>query len=121
MVENAFGILANRFRLFLTTIKVSNDKVVSLILDACCLHNFMVETKKHTYLCVQYVENKDQHIITTGTWRNDPPLTGVSTSSDRNPAHIAKQQRKELTDYFISNLGSVPWQDYMITRRLSVT
>lgn len=121
VVENAFGILANRFRLFLTTIKLSNDKVVSLILAACCLHNFMVETNKHTYLSVQDVENTDQHIITTGTWRNDPPLTGLSTSSDRNPAHIAKQQRKELTDYFISNLGSVPWQDYMITHRLSVT
>ena len=117
VVENAFGILANRFRLFLTTIKLSNDKVVSLILAACCLHNFMVETNKHTYLSVQDVENTDQHIIATGTRRNDPPLTGLSTSSDRNPAHIAKQQRKELTDYFMSNLGSVPWQDYMITHK----
>ena len=67
MVKNAFGILANRFRLFLTTIKLSNDKVVSLILTACCLHNFMVETNKHTYLSVQDVENTDQHIMTTGT------------------------------------------------------
>lgn len=115
VVENAFGILANRFRVFLTTIRISNDKVVTLILAACCLHNFMVETNKHTYLSAQDVENTDQHSIATGTWRNDPPLTGLSTSSDRNPAQIAKQQRKELTDYFMSNFGSVPWQDNMIT------
>lgn len=115
VVENAFGILANRFRVFLTTIRISNDKVVTLILAACCLHNFMVETNKHTYLSAQDVENTDQHSIATGTWRNDPPLTGLSTSSDKNPAQIARQQRKELTDYFMSNFGSVPWQDNMIT------
>lgn len=114
-MENAFGILASRFRVFLTTIKLSNEKVVTLILAACCLHNFMVETNKHSYLSAQDIENTDQYTITAGTWRNDPMLTGLSTSSDRNPAQIAKQQRKELTDYFMSNFGSVPWQDYMVT------
>lgn len=41
VVENAFGILANRFRIFLTPINMSRDKVV-LITTACCiLHNFI--------------------------------------------------------------------------------
>ena len=115
VVENAFGILANRLRVFLTTIKLSNDKVVTLILAVCCLHNFMVETNKHSYLSPQDIENTDQYTITAGTWRNDPMLTGLASSSDRNPAQIAKQQRKELTDYFMANFGSVPWQDYMVT------
>ena len=43
VVENAFGILAHRWRVFLTTIKLSPDKVTDLIFAACCLHNFMVE------------------------------------------------------------------------------
>lgn len=60
------------------------------------------------YLCVQDVEDTDQHSITAGIWRNDPALNGLSTSSDRNPAQISKQQRKELTDYFMSDYGSVP-------------
>ncbi|XP_068759068.1 uncharacterized protein [Montipora capricornis] len=115
VVENAFGILANRFRVFLTTIKLNDEKVVTLILAACCLHNFMVETNKSAYLSAQEIENTDQHTITAGTWRNDPPLTGLSTSSVRNPAHAAKQQGKEITEYFMSELGSVPWQDHMIT------
>ena len=115
VVENAFGILANRFRVFLTTIKLNDEKVVTLILAACCLHNFMVETNKSAYLSAQEIENTDQHTITAGTWRNDPPLTGLSTSSVRNPAHAAKQQRKEITEYFMSELGSVPWQDHMTT------
>lgn len=38
VVENAFGILAHRWRVFLTTIKLSPDKVTDIILAACrCL------------------------------------------------------------------------------------
>lgn len=41
VVENAFGILANRFRVLLQPINLSRDKVV-LITQACCaLHNFL--------------------------------------------------------------------------------
>ena len=112
---NAFGIMANRFMVFLTTIALRDDKVVNLILATCCLHNFMVETNKHTYLSVRDVEDTDQYSITAGIWRNDPALTGLSTSLNRNPAQIAKQQRKELTDYFMSDYGSVPCQEYMVT------
>ena len=39
VVENAFGILAHRWRVFLTTIKLSPDKVTDIILATCCLHN----------------------------------------------------------------------------------
>ena len=46
VVENSFGILANRFRVFLTTIHLSPEKVKDLIMAACCLHNFMNEHNK---------------------------------------------------------------------------
>ena len=36
VVENAFGILALRWRVLLTTIKLSPDKVTYVILAACC-------------------------------------------------------------------------------------
>ena len=118
VVENAFGILANRFQVFLTTINLKDHQVVNLIMAACCLHNFMVENNKHTYLSIHDVEDTDQHSITAGIWRSDPVITGLSTSSDRNPAQIAKQQQKELTNYFISDFGSVPWQEHMVTHRM---
>ena len=37
--ENAFGILASRFRLFLTEIDANPTKVESFVLAAICLHN----------------------------------------------------------------------------------
>ena len=41
VVENAFGIMANRFRVFLTTIALAPHKVDELVLAACVLHNYL--------------------------------------------------------------------------------
>ena len=76
---NAFGILANRFRVFLTTIKLDPDKVVDIILAACCLHNFMVEKNTDNYISVQ--EDVEHFNFINGQWRNDPQLCGLQTSS----------------------------------------
>ncbi|KAF2905500.1 hypothetical protein ILUMI_00666 [Ignelater luminosus] len=46
IVENAFGILVNRFRVLLNPISLARDKVV-LITQACCvLHNY-IKTESH--------------------------------------------------------------------------
>jgi hypothetical protein len=39
--ENAFGILAQKFRIFLRTIKSSLENVDYIISGACVLHNFV--------------------------------------------------------------------------------
>ena len=113
VVENAFGILANRFRVFLTTIKLDPEKVVDIILAACCLHNFLIENNKHNYISAQDYEDTEYLQFTNGQWRRDPQLFGIETSSVRNPSTNAKEQRVRLTEYFLSNTGSVPWQEFM--------
>lgn len=117
VVENAFGILANRFRVFLTTINLSPDKVVQLVLAACCLHNYLVDKNKHAYLSVRDVEDTDNHNVRPGFWRNDPQLMDMEGNHFRNPTQTAKQQRNQLTDYFNSEDGSVPWQEDMTQLR----
>lgn len=112
VVENAFGILASRFRVFLTTIKLSPQRVTYLILASCCLHNFMVENNKQTYTSAGDAESGD-HTFTSGLWRADPPLHSLPPCTDRNPTRSAKQQRQLLTSYF-SGAGAVAWQDHMI-------
>jgi hypothetical protein len=114
VVENAFGILANRFRVFLTTIKLSPDIVTDLVLATSCLHNYMVEINKHTYTSVRDVEDVVNHTFTGGEWRKDPPLTGLAPALGKNPPRSAKEQRSLLTTYF-NTVGSVPWQDFMTT------
>ena len=41
VVENAFGILANRFRVFFTHIALEPAKVEKIVLACCALHNFL--------------------------------------------------------------------------------
>lgn len=112
VVENAFGILAHRWRVFLTTIKLSPDKVTDIIFAACCLHNLMVEKNKARYTSAADLENTD-HTLVRGTWRNDQVLTNIQPTTLHNATKDAKTQRVLLTDYF-NNYGSVPWQSSMV-------
>ena len=41
IVENAFGILSNRFRVFMAPIALSPEKVEKIVMAACSLHNFL--------------------------------------------------------------------------------
>ncbi len=109
MVENAFGILANRFRLFHTSINLNAEKVTTLVLSACCLHNYLVEKDKHSYLSACDSEDPVDNQVLHGMWRKDPNLAGIAPSSERNARWDAKIQRQALTDYFSSEEGAVSW------------
>ena len=41
IVENAFGILSNRFRVFLSPIMVSPQNAEKMVLASCALHNYL--------------------------------------------------------------------------------
>ena len=86
--------------MFLATIKLDPDKVVDIILAACCLHNFMVEQNKYNYISVQDFEDVENLNVIRGQWRSDPQLCGLQTSSSRNATTNAKNQRTELTNFF---------------------
>ena len=49
VVENAFGILASRFRVFQRAISVQVDTVEVIVLACCALHNYL-STKNMRYL-----------------------------------------------------------------------
>lgn len=49
VVENVFGHLANRFRVFLTTINLGPEKVQSITLACCALHNFLKRENPKQY------------------------------------------------------------------------
>ena len=43
VVENAFGILANRFRVFMTGFCLDPQKVQIIAMACCSLHNFLIK------------------------------------------------------------------------------
>ena len=113
--ENAFGILASRFRLFLTEIDAHPDKVEQFVLAAICLHNMLLKKCGRSYISPGSVdlEDVDNNFI-PGDWRKQVNLDSFEADEQRNAPTPVKQQRLRVRDYFSSPAGSVPWQDHMI-------
>uniref|UniRef100_A0A3Q2Q2W5 DDE Tnp4 domain-containing protein n=1 Tax=Fundulus heteroclitus TaxID=8078 RepID=A0A3Q2Q2W5_FUNHE len=88
VVENAFGVLVNRFRVYRTTICLHPDKVVTIVFTCLCLHNFLRQ--------------------------RGGALQSISSGQARNPSMEAKRQREVLCQYFVSPAGSVSWQQNMV-------
>ncbi len=112
VVENAFGILANRFRVFLTTIALEPSKITNVVLAACCLHNMLID-EQPTYISAVDQENEN-HQEGGGCWRTDLRLESMEKTKTRNCSLSAKTQRQLLKTYFNSKSGSVSWQERMI-------
>lgn len=98
VVENAFGILANRFRILHTSINLELHKIDIVVLTCCILHNFLRKN------CSSYLsEDEDSTFKTTFT-----PLENNNIS--RNSSSQAKLVREMYVDYF-NGEGAVPWQN----------
>lgn len=59
IVENTFGILVSRFRLLLTIINLSPEKVQRMVLACCYLHKFLRRKIKDQYSDISKYNNFD--------------------------------------------------------------
>ena len=117
VVENAFGILQQRWRVFSTTLLV-RPRVVRLIsICACILHN--LQLKKQPPLPHHLDREDDNHNMIPGSWRDENDLMEdlAGDPGMRNPSRDAKSVRKYLAAYYASPAGSVPWQEGIIYPR----
>ena len=115
VVENAFGILANRFQVLLTTMR-DHPLTVKIIVKACLvLHKLM----RIRYPALQnqqldQPENMNREYI-PGAWRQDRNLADTRVVAGHNTASRAgKKQSNLLKHWCNSEAGAVPWQDGMI-------
>lgn len=113
IVENAFGILANRFRVLLTQIYLPVETVQNITLACCALHNYLSK-ENVTYLHGAVdVENLENRTVIHATWRNDNAqlrnLEIINARPNRNAIHI----RDIFKEYF-NTVGKVEWQEFMI-------
>ncbi len=112
--ENAFGILAGRWRCLLTSMQHGVEASRDITMACLCLHNYMRDHHPH-------LQNADldgalpNGQIVPGIWRNVGVMAEVQ-AVDRAPRanREGKQQRIYLKHYFNSDAGSVPWQEAAI-------
>ncbi len=115
VVENAFGILANRFQVLLTTMQHHPSTVKLIVFTCMVLHNLM--RIRYPGLQNQHLdraENVNRNFI-PGAWRegrNLPDLGAVACPN--TSSNEGKNQRNLIKDWANSPAGSVPWQDKMI-------
>ena len=115
VVENAFGILANRFQVLLTTMQ-HHPSTVKVIVKACIvLHNLMrIRYPGLQNQQLDHAENMSRDFI-PGSWRQDRNLEDTHTVAGSNTStKTGKKQRNLLKHWANSSAGAVPWQDRMI-------
>lgn len=114
IVENAFGILAQRWQILLSTMQHDPD-TVAVIVEACVvLHNLL--RMRYPGLQNNVVDNENEdHQIVPGAWRENANMLEVENTQGANRFSTAgKKLREYLKLYFNSEAGLVPWQDRMI-------
>ena len=85
VIENAFGILVARWRIFLTPIRGSVENVEKYVLACLALHNYLRQTNNASYTPSGFVdsENSDS-TIHLGEWRREIERNDVETNCMRN-------------------------------------
>lgn len=115
IVENAFGILASRFRIFHTKINIEPIRVESVVMASCALHNFLIKSSQSSYYqpeCFD-TENCDEGTITQGFDTANSAMVNLERRNLGNPSVAAKTVREDFMNYFV-NEGSIPWQNNFI-------
>ena len=108
IVENAFGILVQRFRIFDRRLTMDDHNVIKLVKATTVLHN---------YLCTA---NMDVANVMAGLNPQGTPYlqrNGMLRGLDNQGYHsktAAQHVHNIYTDYFNSQQGAVPWQGNQI-------
>lgn len=104
VVENAFGIMCSRFRVFSKAIPLSPENVQKVVMASCCLHNYLL---RNPTSASQYMPD-------------DPDKTSelhpVTQQAGNRASNAAMAVRDDFCHFFDSDSGSVSWQLKAILR-----
>ena len=102
-------IFLYRFRCLLKTLSIRPERVRTVALACCVLHNLL-------RLPSMAVDREDPitHEITPGSWRDGISLSNAQRLPKNTANYAAKSVGDTLTAYFNSSRGSVPWQENMV-------
>uniref|UniRef100_A0A672GT12 DDE Tnp4 domain-containing protein n=1 Tax=Salarias fasciatus TaxID=181472 RepID=A0A672GT12_SALFA len=104
VAENAFGILSQRFRCFLTTMNQHPDIIKLITMCTCVLHNLILARYPHATAEVD-CEDPDTHDVIPGRWRTDPQLQDLPSLTGHHAQKAAKEQQDYLSHYYCGGEG----------------
>ena len=105
IVENAFGILAQRFRLYNRRLQLKPTTVKFIVKATCVLHNYL---REHSTIAATYANLNPNHIPYLGT---NGAIIRLEALNGYRSAKEARIIRNKFKQYFNSPEGAVTWQD----------
>lgn len=99
IVENVFGIMSSRFRIFNTNINLKLERIDLVVLTCCVLHNFLRKESS------RYFEEESDDCTDT-----ESTLTPLQNTPTGNATNAAKLVREMFCEYF-NGEGAVYWQE----------
>ena len=123
IIENTFGILVSRFRIFRRSIIAREEVVIAVTKASVVLHNYLMHGREfeasYEYCPPEMVDMETVNGTRPGTWRHTDqsgglvPLNGNLGSN--NYSKDAKIVRQNFRDFFYKGNGQVPWQIQRVT------
>ena len=122
VIENTFGIVASRFRVFRRPIIANVEKVISVTKAVVILHNFLMKTNENNgykYCPKTFLDHDGPTGFVEGEWRRDvndfQGLKPIKKVGSNNYGKQAASVRNEFKDYF-NKEGAVEWQWNLVNR-----
>lgn len=115
IVENAFGILVARFRIFERPIQFEPNKVEKIVKACCAIHNWARKSKIPVHVASIDTEDTERGIIVNGGWRDVPSdgIVDIQWRIQNRTSQTAQDIRNSYATYFMGD-GAVSWQERMI-------
>lgn len=101
------------FRIFKTEIDMDIHSIDNVIMSALCLHNFRLMDNERNGIGIPdgLVDSEINGTIVDGSWRrSNDTLDQISPQLGRHASMSAVRIREEISTFFISREGEVPWQ-----------
>ena len=125
VIENCFGILAARWRIFRRAIQAKVETVQKIVQATVALHNYLRQTDTACYCPDGFVDSFDgSGNILTGEWRRitsadegSGALCSLPPARGSRYRNYAMEVREALKAYVNSEQGAVSWQWEYIRRR----
>lgn len=103
-IENAFGILASRWRVLHTTIHMMPKNADKIVLATVVLHNFLMLENDRNYFTLELVDHSVGNQEIQGQWREQiNPLASNRMRAANRCSGTAFQLRDILKDFIENN------------------
>ena len=117
IIENSFGILASRFRIFRRPIIAQVETVESITKACVALHNYLMKrstSDENRYCPPGFVDFERNNGVVRGAWRdevaNGTGFGELKRVGSNNFSKNAKEVREIFCDYVNSEAGKISWQ-----------